>query len=243
MPKFGTLGAAAAYCQDHGCPVDDIKASGKGFAVDKGAKLRAKVLRSKPAKKKKKRGKETRAEREARLDDYDTLRGDIASSRERERDAKGARTDKLGTVRQDCEARRKSTTSDCKARRQRAREIARSILRQERELRDLARESYAARRELTPKERAASPLRYLQGESDDFAEYGMTEAQLHAWRGMRQEFPYELAPDLRAEAFGEVYEAERGAYDAAFWEEQEEALTDEALARAEAESPGFELPF
>lgn len=247
MKKFGSLGAAAAYCEDVGCAYDDIFEKGGRFVVvERAKKLKPNKAPAPPksrAKRKRPKKDETRAERQTRLDDLALLREDYKDSKERNADARKERAASLGEIKKDCGAKRKRTTRDCKTRRDGARKRAREVKASERKKRGDARASYTKRRKMTPKERAGSGLRYAKSESDSIAEHAIPDRLHGVWRDVAYDFPYDLAPDRRAELFMEWYREDRANIDAALWEEEEGIWTDEALARAEATRGADDLPF
>ena len=103
-------------------------------------------------------------------------------------------------------------------------------------LRGIARESYDARRELTPREKEKSGLRYTQAESDSLAEHNIPPALIGMWRQDRHNIPYDMGPDYRAERFMERYGEDTAEHQLSMMHEAERMLTPEYFTRAEEEA-------
>ncbi len=228
---FRTLGQAAAYCEAHGLGYDCVSERGNRYVVKGNPVPRA----SRPKRQRKARSKETRRERDERLDDHRLLREDQHESREREEALREERAAELATIRVECKQQRRVTTSQCGARRIETRERVREGMTQEKTLRAIARQDYDARRDMTPREKEKSGLRYLMAESDSLAEHGIPPLLIPAWREDRHNISYALEPDYRAERFMERF-GEDPEMLTSIQDEQERMLTPEFFARAEEES-------
>ncbi|KKN33944.1 hypothetical protein LCGC14_0798620 [marine sediment metagenome] len=221
--SFRSLAAAAAHCEKLGLGYDCVsERNGRRYVV------KGNPSPSSNPRRKRKRGKETKAEREARLESWRDLREDIRDSKDRERGARETRDEELVDIGADCDTRRKQTTTVCKARR------------------GEARDDYQDRRDMAAAELAKSGLRYTKSESDSLAEQNVPDDLIPIWRKLRHKISYSMQPDDRAVRFIEIYAEDRENLEAAEWAEHEARGTDEALWReyqaAQEAEPG-DTPF
>lgn len=165
---------------------------------------------------------------------WSALRDTERRSATREKAAKTAREGELTEARDRCAADRTEVTAACAKRRKRIRAQARRLVAREHEFRRDARDDYAS----TVGKAGPVKARMTKAESDSLAEHNIDPALLGVWREIRGQFPYELAPDHRAELFGEWAE-EHPAEIGAWYAEQAERSPDyyaQAYAEHEAAS-------
>lgn len=133
------------------------------------------------------------------------LKSERIASKDRERQAKRRRDAKLKKTSSKCKRKARAVKEDCAAERFNIREQAREAERKERAKRREVTEDYrfamgrAAR--AAPKGR-----RYSKAESDSLAAQNVDAELVDLFYELRQQFPYDLEPDARAELFGEWVE-------------------------------------
>jgi len=132
---------------------------------------------------------------------------EIRRSKTREKKAKERRNKKLVGAREKCAAERKAVTAGCKLRRDNIRAEAHQAIAKEKKERDTAREAYRYRAGIKSRPPGVKKAKRMsRAENDSLAEHNIDPGLVGVWRQVKKQFPYHLAPDHRAELFGEWVE-------------------------------------
>jgi hypothetical protein len=164
-------------------------------------------------------------------------RDTVRRSKGREQGAKDERHRNLGSVSKRCKKTRKQTTILCAADRSRIRGKANAIIDREKTFRADARADYTYN--VRGYKLAKGRPRYSAAESDSLAEHNVDRKYLELWREMASNFPRNLAPDHRAELFGEWVEEHPDEIRA--WQVEKFEVSPEDYAAAYEQAAGGEL--
>ena len=147
----------------------------------------------------------TAAERDAwdRYQRWRSYLGEVAATNVKIRQSAAQREAELAKLRLGCEVSHRDIKARCAAARKKIRSAARQRAASLRAHKRAERDWYSA----TYGKGAPKRARMTRDESDSLAEHNIPDELIPIWRRDRTTYPYDLAPDMRAEKFLEWAEA------------------------------------